>query len=195
MKNSIFIKVLLLALLTISFANSTELKQKEYYKIYKAEWDKLPLANKKRIAEAYKLGEKENLGYTLAATRFLENRGKASTFDKKDSINKNIHRGYVTYDCGAFGINTMTYLRTVNKVTKDQNAHINACKKLANDKSLNLKVAVNVYDYALDRFDGNWSKAWNYYNTGREEIINDRVVKMKSVLALLKKELRISRLV
>lgn len=164
-------------------------KSMQYYKEYKAEWDKLPLANKKRIAEAIRTGEKYGMGYTLGATRFLENRGQKSTFDNKTSINTNNHGSYVTYDCGDFGINTMTYLKTINKETKSKSKHLQACKTLANNKDLNLKMAMKVYKYALDRYDDNMLVAWNYYNTGRKNLINDRIYKVKGAIILLKKEL------
>lgn len=201
MRISFFIKVLLLVALSV-VSNAKELNQvelakdkksKQYYKSFKKEWDKLPVANKKRIIEAYHVGKKlkakQNMGLTLAATRFLENKGMASTFDNKDSINKNVHNGYVTYDCGAFGINTMTYLQDTGNKTKDPKKHIAACKKLANDKNLNTKMSLKVYTYALNRFDNNLVKAWNYYNTGKEAIINDRIYKMKGAVMLLKQEI------
>jgi len=164
-------------------------KSMEYYKEYKAEWDKLPSANKKRIIEAVRTGEKYGMGFTLGATRFLENKGQKSTFDNKASINTNNHGSYVTYDCGDFGINTMTYLKTINKETKSKSKHLQACKTLANNKELNLKMAMSVYKYALNRYDDNMLVAWNYYNTGRANLINDRIYKVKGAIMLLKKEL------
>ena len=44
----------------------------------------------------------------------------------------------------------MTYLKSINKATKNHNAHIAACKKLATDKKLNLKMAMDTYNYALE---------------------------------------------
>ncbi len=166
-----------------------EKKSTEYYKEYKAEWDKLPLANKKRIAEAVRTGEKYGMGYTLGATRFLENRGQKSTFDNKTSINTNNHGSWTSYDCGDFGINTMTYLQTIGKETKSRSTHVQACKTLANNKELNLKMAMMVYKYALNRYDDNMLVAWNYYNTGRASLVNDRIYKVKGAIMLLKKEL------
>lgn len=196
MKN--IIKALLLTLILLSSSQASKINKKEYskksnqyYKQYKKEWDELPIENKKRIVEAYQMGKKYDMGYTLAATRFLENRGKSATFKDKDSINKNIHKGYVTYDCGAFGINTMTYLNEVGKKTKDKNTHLQACKKLADNKELNLKMAMKVYDYGLDKFDGDIVMAWNYYNTGRDDIINDRIYKVKAMVTLLQQEIKV----
>jgi hypothetical protein len=50
-------------------------------------------------------------------------------------------------------------------------------------------MAMKVYQYALDRYDDNMLVAWNYYNTGRSNLINDRIYKVKGVIMLLKKEL------
>ena len=164
-------------------------KSKEYYLEYKEEWDRLPQANKNRIIKAFKLGQKHNLGFTFAATKFLENRGSDTSYSNKKSIGKNIHEGYITYDCGGYGINTMTYLKSIDKETKKHSAHIAACKKLASDYKLNFKMAKNVYDYALDRYNGSTLKAWNYYNTGRDRLINDRVYKMRGIVMVLKEQL------
>lgn len=165
-------------------------KSLQYYKKYKDEWAKLPEANKKRVIEAYHIGKKYDMEYTLAATRFLENRGKPAGFKNKDAINKNVHNGYVTYDCGDFGINTMTYLDSIGKKTKTQAKHIAACKELANNKKLNIKMALETYDYGMERYDNNITKAWNYYNTGRDEIINDRIFMMRGIIKVLREELK-----
>lgn len=197
MKISIFIKVLLLVALSI-VSNAKELKQTgkssdkksiQYYKSFKKEWDKLPMANKKRILEAYKLGKKDNMGLTLAATRFLENKGALATFEDKNSISKNVYRDHTTYSCGAFGINTNTYLESIGIKTKSNSTHMEACKKLSNDKVLNTKMAKKVYNYALDKYNGNLEIAWNYYNTGRAKIINDRIYRMRALTKLISEEL------
>ena len=165
-------------------------KSKQYYKKYKQEWSNLPKANKDRIIKAYRKAQEHNLGYTLAATKFLENRGSDTSYSNKKSINKNIHKDYITYDCGDYGINTMTYLKSINKATKNHNAHIAACKKLATDKKLNLKMAMDTYNYALERYDGNLIRSWNYYNTGRDRIINDRIFKVKGFIMVLQEEIK-----
>lgn len=197
MKISFFIKVLLLVALSTIVSNAKELKQAgvsdkkslQYYKSFKKEWDRLPLANKKRIIEAYSLGKKDNMGLTMAATRFLENKGAKATFDDKDSISKNVYKDHTTYSCGAFGINTNTYLESIGIKTKKTSTHLEACKKLSNDKSLNTKMAKQVYNYALDKYNGNLEIAWNYYNTGRSKIINDRIYEMKALTKLISEEL------
>lgn len=169
-----------------------EKKSNEYYKQYRKEFDRLPLENKKRIIDAYYNGLAYDMGYTLAATRFLENRGKATSYANKDSINKNTHQGrYITYDCGDYGINTRTYLRSIGKDTTNHQAQIKACKKLANDKELNLSMVLSVYDYALDRYNGNVLTSWNYYNTGKKQIINDRIYKMKGIIMVLQDEVKV----
>lgn len=192
------IKVLFILSISVGLLQGSKLvndkvyakKSKEYYLKYKDEWNKLPQANKNRIIKAFKVGQKDNLGFTFAATKFLENRGQDTSYNNKKSIGKNIHKGYITYDCGAYGINTMTYLKSINKKTKSHGAHIAACRKLASDYKLNVKMAKQVYDYALDRYNGNILKAWNYYNTGRDRLINDRVYKMRGFILVLKEELK-----
>lgn len=196
MKNSFFIKVLLLVALLVS-GNAKELKQTKvsdqkslkYYKAFKQEWDKLPMANKKRILEAYNIGKKDNMGLTLAATRFLESKGKTTAFEDKSSISKNVYKDYVTYSCGAFGINTNTYLESIGVKTKSKSVHLEACRKLSNDKMLNANMAKKVYAYALDKYNGDLKIAWNYYNTGRATIINDRIYRMKALTVLISEEL------
>lgn len=165
-------------------------KSRKYYKKYKQEWNILPKENKDRIIKSFKRAMEYNLGYTLAATRFLENRGSDTSYSNKKSINKNIHKDYITYDCGDYGINTMTYLDSIKQATKDHDAHIAACKKLATDKKLNLKMAMATYNYALRRYNGNLIKAWNYYNTGRDKIINDRIFKVKGFIMVLQEEIK-----
>ena len=191
------IKILFILSISVGLLNGSKVvnqkvydkKSKQYYKQYKEEWDRLPLANKKRIINAYKQGQKSNLGLTLATTRFLENRGSDTSYSNKKSINKNIHKGYITYDCGDYGINTMTYLKSIGKATKKHSAHLAACKKLATDKKLNFKMAMDTYKYGLSRYKGSLLMSWNYYNTGRDYIINDRVYKVKGFMMVLKEEL------
>lgn len=195
------IKVLIILSISIGLLNGSDLvnqkvynkKSKEYYLKYKEEWAKLPEANKKRIIKAFNMSQKDNLGFTFAATKFLENRGQDTSYSNKKSIGKNIHKGYVTYDCGAYGINTMTYLKSINKETKSHSAHIAACKKLASDYKLNFKMAKREYNYALNRYNGSILKSWNYYNTGRDRLINDRVYKMKGFIMVLEEELKNSK--
>ena len=117
-------------------------KSNQYYKQYKKEFDRLPLKNKKKILEAYYTNEAYDLGFTMAGTMFLENRGKDTSYSNVNGRNKNIHKnGMITYDCGDYGINTMTYLKSIGKATKNHKKHIEACKILSKDKLLNLALA------------------------------------------------------
>lgn len=165
-------------------------KSNEYYKVYKEEYEKLPIENKKRILNSYYNTVTYNMGYTMAATRFLENRGEDTRYENKKSINKNIHKDYISYDCGDYGINTMTYLRSINKISKKHKAHIEACKTLSKDKKLNLKLALDMYKYGMDVSNGNLKKSWNVYNTGNTKIINDRVYQMRGIILVLTEEIK-----
>ena len=79
-------------------------KSNQYYKQYKKEFDRLPLKNKKKILEAYYTNEAYDLGFTMAGTMFLENRGKDTSYSNVNGRNKNIHKnGMITYDCGDYG--------------------------------------------------------------------------------------------
>ena len=59
-------------------------KSNQYYKQYKKEFDRLPLKNKKKILEAYYTNEAYDLGFTMAGTMFLENRGKDTSYSNLD---------------------------------------------------------------------------------------------------------------
>lgn len=170
--------------------NTYNKKSNEYYKKYKKLYNSLPAENKKRILNSYYNTMVYDMGYTLAATRFLENKGEDASFNNKKSINKNQHKGYVTYDCGDYGINTMTYLRSIKKVTKNHKAHIEACKTLSKDKALNLKLALDTYEYGMDISNGDIKKSWNVYNTGKTKIINDRIYQMKGIIMVLSEEVK-----
>lgn len=191
------LKILLVISLSLMAIKADNINQKtyqkksnEYYKQYKREFDKLPVENKKRILDAYYNGMAYDMGYTLAGTRFLENRGMDTKFSNKESINKNVHKqGYVTFDCGDYGINTMTYLKSIGKKTTNLQAHKQACKKLADDRHLNLTMSLKVYNYGLDKFD-NTKLAWNYYNTGKKHIVNDRIYEMKGIIMVIEDEVK-----
>ena len=64
-------------------------KSNQYYKQYKKEFDRLPLKNKKKILEAYYTNEAYDLGFTMAGTMFLENRGKDTSYSNVNGRNKN----------------------------------------------------------------------------------------------------------
>ena len=190
-----FTFLILLVLSNLLFADKIKLstyekKSQEYYKKYKKMYHSLPIENKKRILNSYYNTLAYDMGYTMAATRFLENKGEDARFDNKKSINKNQHKGFVTYDCGDYGINTMTYLRSINKVTKNHKAHIEACKTLSKDKALNLKLALDHYDYGMKISNGSIMKSWNVYNTGNTKIINDRIYQMKGIIMVLAEEVK-----
>ena len=190
-----FTFLILLVLSNLLFADKIKLstyekKSQEYYKKYKKMYHSLPIENKKRILNSYYNTLAYDMGYTMAATRFLENKGEDARFDNKKSINKNQHKGYVTYDCGDYGINTMTYLRSIDKVTKNHKAHIEACKTLSKDKALNLKLALDHYEYGMKISNGNIMKSWNVYNTGNTKIINDRIYQMKGIIMVLAEEVK-----
>ena len=190
-----FTFLILLVLSNLLFADKIKLstyekKSQEYYKKYKKMYHSLPIENKKRILNSYYNTLAYDMGYTMAATRFLENKGEDARFDNKKSINKNQHKGFVTYDCGDYGINTMTYLRSIDKVTKNHKAHIEACKTLSKDKTLNLKLALDHYDYGMKISNGNIMKSWNVYNTGNTKIIHDRIYQMKGIIMVLAEEVK-----
>lgn len=191
LKIFLVISLSLVALKASNFNQKTyQKKSDEYYKEYKREFDKLPIENKKRILDAYYTGLAYDMGYTLAGTRFLENRGMDTRFSNKESINKNVHKqGYVTFDCGDYGINTMTYLKSIGKKTTNLQAHKQACKKLADDRQLNLNMSLKVYNYGLEKFKTTLL-SWNYYNTGRKNIINDRVYQMKGIIMVIEDEVK-----
>ena len=170
-------------------------KSNQYYKQYKKEFDRLPLKNKKKILEAYYTNEAYDLGFTMAGTMFLENRGKDTSYSNKNGRNKNIHKnGMITYDCGDYGINTMTYLKSIGKATKNHKKHIEACKVLSKDKLLNLTLALDHYKYGLEISNGNIRKSWNIYNTGNKKIINDRIYQMKGIIMVLEQEVKNNKL-
>ena len=55
----------------------------------------MPLKNKKKILEAYYTNEAYDLGFTMAGTMFLENRGKDTSYSNKNGRNKEILRLFV----------------------------------------------------------------------------------------------------
>ena len=160
-----------------------EKKSKKYYKEFKEEWSELPLSNKKRIIFSYQQGMKSGLGLTLAGTHFLESTGKLNT------VSTNNNGDYISYNCGDYGINTMTYLMDIGKKSKSLAVHKQACQKLINDKQLNLSMALKVYNYAKDRYNNDTIKMWNYYASGRDKITGDRIYRMKAITTVLKEEI------
>lgn len=161
-----------------------EKKSKKYYKEFKEEWSELPHPNKKRIILSYQQGMKSGMGLTLAGTKFLESRGKLN-----DTVSTNNNGDYTSFNCGDYGINTMTYLMSIGKKSKNLAVHKQACQKLINDKQLNLSMALKVYNYAKDRYNNDTIKVWNYYASGRDKIVGDRIYKMKAITTVLKEEL------
>lgn len=161
-------------------------KVKKYYSNFKKEYQVLPIDNKKRILSSYQKGLKHNLGLTLAGTTFLESRGKT------DGVSVNNNGDYISYNCGEYGINTMTYLMDIGKKTKNLKAHKQACQKLIKDKQLNLSMALKVYNYAKDRYNNDTIKVWNYYASGRDKIVGDRIYKMKAITMVLNEELKVN---
>lgn len=161
-----------------------EKKSKKYYKEFKEEWTELPPQNKKRIILSYQQGMKSGMGLTLAGTKFLESRGKLN-----DTVSANDNGDYTSFNCGDYGINTMTYLMSIGKKSKSLAVHKQACNKLINDKQLNLSMALKVYNYAKDRYNNDTIKVWNYYASGRDKIVGDRIYKMKAITTVLKEEL------
>ena len=131
-----YLVMILLVMAGLAFGNNVnkktyQTKTDKYYKQYKKEFSKLPVANKKKILNAYYNNLVYDLGYTMAGTMFLENRGKDTSYSNVNGRNKNIHKnGMITYDCGDYGINTMTYLKSIGKATKNHKKHIEACKVL-----------------------------------------------------------------
>ena len=160
-----------------------EKKSKKYYKEFKEEWSELPHPNKKRIILSYQQGLKSGMGLTLAGTKFLESRGKLNT------VSTNNNGDYISYNCGDYGINTMTYLMSIGKKSKNLAVHKQACQRLINDKQLNLSMALKVYNYAKDRYNNDTIKVWNYYASGRDKIVGDRIYRMKAITMVLKEEL------
>jgi hypothetical protein len=67
-------------------------KSNQYYKQYKKEFDRLPLKNKKKILEAYYTNEAYDLGFTMAGTMFLENRGMAKALAILEQKTKEIEK-------------------------------------------------------------------------------------------------------
>ena len=107
----------------------------------------------------------------------------------------NIHKnGMITYDCGDYGINTMTYLKSIGKATKNHKKHIEACKVLSKDKLLNLTLALDHYKYGLEISNVNIRNSWNIYNTGNKKIINDRIYQMKGIIMVLEQEVKNNKL-
>lgn len=161
-----------------------EKKSKKYYKEFKEEWAELPQSNKKRIILSYQKGINSGMGLTLGGTHFLESRGKQNT------VSTNYNNGeYISYNCGDYGINTMTYLMHIGKKSKNLSVHKQACQKLIKDKQLNLSMALKVYNYAKDRYNNDTIKVWNYYASGRDKIVGDRIFKMKAITMVLKEEI------
>lgn len=161
-----------------------EKKSKKYYKEFKEEWSELPPQNKKRIILSYQQGMKSGMGLTLAGTKFLESRGKLN-----DTVSTNNNGDYTSFNCGDYGINTMTYLMSIGKKSKSLAVHKQACNKLINDKQLNLSMALKVYNYAKDRYNNDTLKVWNYYASGKDKIVGDRIYRMKAITMVLKEEL------
>ncbi len=161
-----------------------EKKSKKYYKEFKEEWTELPPQNKKRIILSYQQGMKSGMGLTLAGTKFLESRGKLN-----DTVSTNNNGDYISFNCGDYGINTMTYLMSIGKKTKNLAIHKQACNKLINDKQLNLSMALKVYNYAKDRYNNDTLKVWNYYASGKDKIVGERIYRMKAITMVLKEEL------
>lgn len=162
-----------------------EKKSKKYYKEFKEEWSELPPQNKKRIILSYQQGMKSGIGgLTLAGTKFLESRGKLN-----DTVSTNNNGDYISFNCGDYGINTMTYLMSIGKKTKNLAIHKQACNKLINDKQLNLSMALKVYNYAKDRYNNDTLKVWNYYASGKDKIVGERIYRMKAITMVLKEEL------
>lgn len=194
-----YLVMILLVMAGLAFGNNVnkktyQTKTDKYYNQYKKEFSKLPVANKKKILNAYYNNLAYDLGYTMAGTMFLENRGMDTSFNNKKSINKNNHGTYVTYDCGDYGINTMTYLRSIGKVTKKHSTHIEACKTLSKNKALNHKLALDTYEYGLTKSKGNILKSWNVYNTGDVKTVNDRIYQMKGIIMVLEKEVKANKI-
>lgn len=161
-----------------------EKKSKKYYKEFKKEWSELPPQNKKRIILSYQQGSKTGMGLTLAGTTFLESRGKLN-----DTVSTNNNGDYISFNCGDYGINTMTYLMSVGKKSKSLAVHKQACQKLISDKQLNLSMALKVYNYAKDRYNNDTLKVWNYYASGKDKIVGDRIYRMKAITMVIKEEL------
>lgn len=161
-----------------------EKKSKKYYKEFKEEWSELPPQNKKRIILSYQQGMKSGMGLTLAGTKFLESRGKLN-----DTVSTNNNGDYISFNCGDYGINTMTYLMSIGKKSKSLAVHKQACNKLINDKQLNLSMALKVYNYAKDRYNNDTIKVWNYYASGKDKIVGDRIYRMKAITTVIKEEL------